>query len=80
MAIDPGDLKTWLFGQLALGLVYLVKELWRIYRDQSHKNTEDIGKIKVQNAKQSQDLNAAWERIRMLERSMREAAERKTDS
>ena len=80
MAIDPGDLKTWLFGQLALGLIYVVKELWRIYRDQSHKNTEDIGKIKVQAAKQAQDLNAAWERIRMIERSAREASSQKPDS
>lgn len=67
MALDPGHVEFWLFGQLGLGVIYLIKELWKIHRDQSHKNTEDIGQLKVKLAKYDRDLNAAWERIRMLE-------------
>lgn len=68
MAVNPEDVKIWLFGQLALGGVYLLKELWRIYRDQSHKNTDAIGVLREKRAEDRQDLDAAWDRIRMLEK------------
>ncbi len=69
MAVDPSHVEVWLYGQLGLGIVYIIKELWRISKDQSHKNTEDIGKLMIQQAKSQQDLNAAWERVRMLEKA-----------
>lgn len=79
MSLDPSHVELWLFGQLGLGVIYLVKELWKIHRDQSHKNTEDIGKLKLRDVKREQDLNAAWERIRMLE-GKRRSEQQSSDS
>lgn len=79
MSVEPQHIETWLYGQLALGIVYIVKEFFRISRDQSHKNTEDIGTIKINLAEQKKDLDSAWERIRMIERSARSVS-RNSDS
>lgn len=79
MAIDAHSVETYLLGQLVLFGVWLAKELWRIYRDQSRKNSEDIGAIKIQQAKIQQDMNAAWERIRLLEKSPAKACEQSAD-
>lgn len=68
----PNELKTWLYSQLGLFAIYLAKELWKLMKDQSHKNTEDIGKLKIKDAKHDKDLTAAWERIRMIERELRD--------
>lgn len=73
MSVAPEHVEIWLFGQLGLGVVYLVKELWRIYTDQGHEHASAIGTLKIQQAQDRKDLDSAWERIRMLEASLKVA-------
>ncbi len=74
MAVDPKSIEIWLFSQLGLFAVYLIKELWRIYRDQSRNNSEDIGALKLKMTKVEADLNAVFEKVRTLEGSQRYGA------
>ncbi len=71
MSLDPHSVEIWLFSQLGLFAVYLVKELWRIFRDQGKQNSEDIGAMKLKLAKAEADLNAVFEKVRTLESSLR---------
>lgn len=68
MTLDATHVEYWLLGQLVLGVAFIIKEIWRIGRDQSHKNAEDINLLKVGWAENRKDIDSLWERLRMMER------------
>ena len=71
MAIDPKHVAFWLFSQIGLGVIYLIKEFWKIFRDQGAKNSADIGAMMLQMEKSKADLNALFEKVRALESAAR---------
>lgn len=50
----------------------MVKDIFLASRTQTRKNTEQIGGIKVQNAKLEKDLSAAWSAIREMKSQLKE--------
>jgi len=69
MSLDPRSVELWLFSQLGLFFIWLLKEFFRIFRDQSRKNSTDIGALLTKTAKLESDMNALWQRQRLLEKS-----------